>query len=227
MHIYSLYKTTNIVNQKIYYGVHRETKWPQQDGYLGSGVLLKRAIEKYGRCHFKREVICISDNSDYIYFLESQLVNEAFIRESSNYNICGGGLGASIHSEDTKRKMSIANSGDNNPNRGRVIPSDERHRRRVAATGKRHTQKTKDRLSAARRGNNNPNFIGWYVTPFGMFASSHGIPNVSNTTLQKWCMHSDRVISNQAYSHSKLLQTFGPTIVGKKFKDIGFAFLPA
>jgi hypothetical protein len=48
-----IYKTTNTINNKIYIGkaIHNNPK------YLGSGLLLNRAIKKYGREMFVREVI--------------------------------------------------------------------------------------------------------------------------------------------------------------------------
>lgn len=39
-----VYKTTNTINSKYYYGVH--TTSDIDDGYLGSGVLLRRSIKK-------------------------------------------------------------------------------------------------------------------------------------------------------------------------------------
>ncbi len=42
---YVVYKTTNLVNSKYYIGVHR-TNDPNDD-YLGSGNLIKRAINTF------------------------------------------------------------------------------------------------------------------------------------------------------------------------------------
>lgn len=48
-----IYKTTNLVNGRIYIGQHAGKK----KNYLGSGVILTRAIKKYGKDKFKTEII--------------------------------------------------------------------------------------------------------------------------------------------------------------------------
>jgi len=42
-----LYKTTNLINNKYYYGMHSTYKL--DDGYLGSGNRLRYSIRKYGK----------------------------------------------------------------------------------------------------------------------------------------------------------------------------------
>ena len=41
-----IYRTTNLLNGKFYVGRHSTTN--MNDGYFGSGIVLKKAIEKYG-----------------------------------------------------------------------------------------------------------------------------------------------------------------------------------
>ena len=57
---YTVYKTTNLLNNKIYIGLH-ETE-DLNDSYLGSGILLKQAIKKYGSNNFKKEIVVIESN---------------------------------------------------------------------------------------------------------------------------------------------------------------------
>lgn len=88
---YTVYKTTNKVNGKIYFGVH-QTKNPE-DSYLGSGILLIRAIEKHGVENFEKEVLFTFDNPEDMFAKEAELVTEEFVQQDDNYNLKVGGSG--------------------------------------------------------------------------------------------------------------------------------------
>lgn len=88
---YTIYQTTCVVNNKIYIGKHQTTNL--DDGYFGSGKLLNRAIKKYGKQNFKKEILFIYDNEDEMNKKEKELVNEIFILNVNNYNLCIGGKG--------------------------------------------------------------------------------------------------------------------------------------
>ena len=49
-----IYKTTNLINGKIYVGQDSHNN----PNYLGSGLLLKKAVKKYGRKNFKKDTLC-------------------------------------------------------------------------------------------------------------------------------------------------------------------------
>ena len=71
-----VYKTTNTANGKYYIGVH---EGELDDLYLGSGKLLKRALQKFGRKFFKKEIIQICQTREEAYALERELVNEELL----------------------------------------------------------------------------------------------------------------------------------------------------
>lgn len=91
MKVYTVYKTTNLVNNKYYIGVHKTANL--DDDYLGSGTIFKLSIKKYGKENFKKEVLFIFDNLKDAYEKEYELVNEIFVKCDDNYNLHVGGSG--------------------------------------------------------------------------------------------------------------------------------------
>lgn len=101
---YIVYKTTCLVNSKIYIGYHQTTNPEVFDGYLGGGLYkqcneyIKRpktafhhAVVKYGVENFKRETLFVFDTSSEALAKEAELVTAEFVRQSTNYNSALGG----------------------------------------------------------------------------------------------------------------------------------------
>jgi hypothetical protein len=88
---YTIYQITNITNDKIYIGCHKTGDL--NDGYMGSGLLIGRAINKYGIENFEKEYLHIFDSAEEIFDKETELVNESFVERSDTYNIKQGGYG--------------------------------------------------------------------------------------------------------------------------------------
>lgn len=88
---YTIYKTTNNLDGKIYIGKH-QTK-DLDDDYLGSGKYLKHAIMKHGIENFTKEILFVFDNEAEMNDKEAELVTEDFVKENTNYNLCPGGQG--------------------------------------------------------------------------------------------------------------------------------------
>lgn len=84
-----LYKIYNKINQKIYIGIH-STK-DINDNYSGSGYALNEAYKKYGSENFIKYIIQFFNNRTDLLNKESEIVNEEFIKDCNNYNLCLGG----------------------------------------------------------------------------------------------------------------------------------------
>lgn len=86
-----LYQITNIINNKIYIGVHK-THNPD-DGYMGSGKVIKSAIKKYGIENFKKEILETFDTYQQALDKEAKVVTDEFLLREDVYNLRRGGTG--------------------------------------------------------------------------------------------------------------------------------------
>ncbi len=93
--MFIVYKTTNVINNKIYIGVHNNGDNEGFDGYLGSGLNMTRAIKKYGKENFIRETLGEFDTVEEAFVYEEQLVTEEFVLRNDTYNLSSGGKGYS------------------------------------------------------------------------------------------------------------------------------------
>lgn len=84
---YTIYKITNKINGKYYIGKH-QTK-DLDDGYMGSGKRIKRAILKYGIENFTKEILFKFDTEIEMNNKEKELV----VLSEETYNLCPGGEG--------------------------------------------------------------------------------------------------------------------------------------
>ena len=89
-----IYKTTNLINEKYYVGMHSTNKL--DDGYLGSGYKLRRSINKHGKENFKMEILEFFSDRSSLSDREKQLVNEELLKEPMCMNLVFGGQGGFI-----------------------------------------------------------------------------------------------------------------------------------
>lgn len=101
---YIVYKTTNLINHKIYVGIHKTEDL--NDTYLGSGLVFQQALKKYGKENFEREILCVCDNVEDAMFIESVIVNKDFLQRKDVYNRALGGICYPTFSEESKQNLS-------------------------------------------------------------------------------------------------------------------------
>jgi hypothetical protein len=88
---YTIYQITNQIDLKIYIGKHQTLDL--NDGYMGSGKYLLRAIKKHGIENFQKEILFVFDNENDMNAKEASLVTAEFILLETNYNLSIGGNG--------------------------------------------------------------------------------------------------------------------------------------
>lgn len=132
---YIVYKTTNLVNNFIYIGVHHTNDNLTFDKYLGNGIFIdkpssyekaktkfQQAVKEFGVHNFRRETLAVFDNDVDAYNLEETLVNEEFLARADVYNMILGGrinhcLGVKVFQYDLngnymKEYKSFQDAGD-------------------------------------------------------------------------------------------------------------------
>lgn len=102
--IHYIYKTTCLITKKYYIGIHSTTNI--DDGYLGSGKILRRSIRKYGKDNHIKEILKFFPNREDCEKNETLLINEN-IGDKFCINLTRGGKGFRMnHTEETKMKIS-------------------------------------------------------------------------------------------------------------------------
>ena len=74
-----IYKTTNIITHKFYIGMHRTDN--MNDGYLGSGVILKRSLKKYGKENHIKEILSYHESFIDLCKAEQLIINEEMLKK--------------------------------------------------------------------------------------------------------------------------------------------------
>ena len=149
---YIVYLTTNLINNKIYIGVHGTEDPNKWDHYLGCAVFdnvpnsynkrqtpFQCAVAKYGPKNFNRKTLRIFDNLQDALDLERWLVCPSFIERTDTYNITlGGGIPPTLEKhiyqydldgnfiKEWKSIISITKNFNCNKDRIRMVIDDKR-----------------------------------------------------------------------------------------------------
>ena len=141
-----IYKTTNLLSGKYYYGLHSTDDL--DDGYLGSGRRLRYSINKYGKENHKREIIEFCKNRKELICRESEIVTLDEIAKEDCINLIVGGASQG-HSLSTREKLSLLKKG---------VPLSENHKKSLSKSsakywlGKSRSDEVKQKISRAKRG---------------------------------------------------------------------------
>ena len=99
--MYCIYEIKNKVNDKTYIGQHSYLETPYDD-YMGSGILIAKAIKKYGKENFEKTILISGiETKDEINKLEMEYISKYRESGKAEYNITSGGDG--LDSETAKK----------------------------------------------------------------------------------------------------------------------------
>jgi len=193
-----IYQTINLTNNKKYIGkdVNNNPK------YLGSGLDLKKAIKKYGRKNFKKEILEHCNSKEELWQREEYWLNlfdvksnpEFYNRTNKAYGSWEGRKYKPL-SKTTKNKISMAHKG---------IPLSQDHKQSISKAMEGHSKNNEWRKNLSKSSSKsfgrpvlqkdlNGNIIKEWET--GKLASQ--VLNLSYTAINNCCRNNDKNIIRQ------------------------------
>ena len=152
---YTIYKTTNLTNDKIYIGYHSTENL--NDTYLGSGKALNQAIKRDGLENFTKEILYIFPTKEEALDKEAELVNESFVASRTNYNLKIGGEGGWDHTYNDpeiskRRKEGVRKAFDEGRAHGWQLTDEQRSKiGKSSFKGKTHSADSRKKIGDAQR----------------------------------------------------------------------------
>lgn len=216
-----VYLTICKANNKKYVGKY---EGKETDNYLGSGKLLRRAFNKYGKEQFERLILerfttveeCREGEKKWIEYFDA-------VKDKSFYNIASGGEGgntfAGITGEERIKLIAKLKQRKRPPQQlGTMLCYDMLSKKRYRVTLKEFYN------NETLLGNS---CKGLYVTPKGVFSSAKVAgryhDGLDYTSLSKRCKNS---IKKVTMSHITWDRRMKRSDYGKTFKELGYDFIP-
>ena len=146
---YGIYRITNLLDGKMYIGQHITSNL--DDGYMGSGLLIKKAIKKYGVQNFRKEWLMFCEDEEELNYMERVYVDQTWVDRSDTYNLV---LGGEVHPlrDEIRNKISRKCMGRKHTEEWKKKHSHDISGEKNWLYGKHLSEETKRKLSEARQG---------------------------------------------------------------------------
>ncbi len=177
---FTIYKTTNMKNNKFYIGMHKTNNL--EDDYLGSGTILRRSIKYHGKENFKKKILHVFGFRNEMVQKEIEIVNEELLKDPLCMNLMEGGKGGKNEGgfkKGNKHWVTGAKKGaeglkkriKNDPVFLHKLQEALKKRRNKGIgdwTGKKHSKETKKKMSLSQqgkqKGSNNSQYGTCWIT---------------------------------------------------------------
>lgn len=154
---YSIYKITNLVNNKCYIGFTEDVKrrWKAHKVLRKNGTKpLYQAFRKYGMENFTFEVIYESENREEVLLIKEPYYIELYDSIKKGYNFQEGGKNTNTPElKELNRKRMIENNPMKNPEVVRKVSNSLKGRKRSP-----ESDETREKKRKTKEGANNPNY---------------------------------------------------------------------
>ena len=167
--IHYLYKTTCIVNNRYYIGMHSTNNL--NDGYLGSGRRLTASVRKHGVNNHEKKILQFLETRELLIEAEIKAITPEMLTDVNCMNLMCGGSGGFISEEQQRHRsmcagLKFSEIRKNNPN------IDKEYREKLSKTtkkaieegriktwkelydwtGRKHSDETKNKMSVSSKG---------------------------------------------------------------------------
>ena len=182
---YTIYQLTDSINGKIYIGKHKTNDL--DDGYMGSGTIIRRIINKRGQKSFKKKILFVFFDENSMNEKEREIITEDFCLRNDNYNLCVGGKGGwsyiNLKGKNLYGKNGQPGYGGENLKLGQNHYFTEEEKKRISKTlkdgyssgrikssflGSKHTEETKRKIgeinSKHQKGSGNSQYGSMWIT---------------------------------------------------------------
>jgi hypothetical protein len=157
----------------MYIGKHQTDNL--DDGYMGSGILVKRAQEKHGIDSFEKTILYVFNNEEEMNAKEAELVTEEFCSRDDTYNLCPGGKGGWGYINQNGLGIPISEQRKRNPDiqrqlsvKGGKITGGKNWLNSTRFENKSHSDETKRKIGEAnsikQSGKNNSQYGLQWIT---------------------------------------------------------------
>jgi hypothetical protein len=163
--IHYIYKTTCNVTGRWYIGMHSTNNL--EDGYMGSGLRLRRSIRKYGLENHTKEILEFFEARQLLIEAEKKRITPEMLTDKNCMNLMGGGKGGFISEEQQKhRSICAGNAFAKKYKEDEIFREEVIKKRNVGVIkahkdgkfnynnfeGKKHSDKSKEKMSESSKG---------------------------------------------------------------------------
>lgn len=144
---YYVYLTTNLLNGKQYIGDHK-INFKEKKYYFGSGLLITKALKKYGEQNFIKVILEWFDTKEEAFNAQEKYINEFKTLQPNGYNISlkGGNQITGSLSPETIEKIRKKCKGKSAWNKGKSMSDECKEKMSKSHLGLHHSGETKEKI---------------------------------------------------------------------------------